>query len=197
MSALGMIGGEAFWITGVTGGGKTTIARLLTREIADPFCVEEIDAQDIGLEWCREVERRMQTRSLDTPSGKNGWAFIINESHKLSSKTVTRLNTMLEPRGGIPAHVVFVFTTTIEGDALLIEGCDDAKPLITRCTRLPLAIRGNNRARAEAAKRNMESVGMDGHDPVWYENQFKAGRGSWRFVYDAAKRAALGSEAAA
>ena len=38
------IGGRCFWITGKSGTGKTTIARLVARELADPFCIEETNA---------------------------------------------------------------------------------------------------------------------------------------------------------
>lgn len=40
------LAGRAFWITGQSGTGKTTIARLICGEIADPTCIIEIDAGD-------------------------------------------------------------------------------------------------------------------------------------------------------
>ena len=36
--------GRAFWISGQSGTGKTTIARLLAAEIAGPLAIEEVDA---------------------------------------------------------------------------------------------------------------------------------------------------------
>ena len=38
------LSGRAFWIAGQSGTGKTTIARLIAKEVADPFCVVEMDA---------------------------------------------------------------------------------------------------------------------------------------------------------
>ena len=38
------LGGRAYFISGQSGAGKTTIAKLLAAEIADEFCITEIDA---------------------------------------------------------------------------------------------------------------------------------------------------------
>ncbi len=35
------LAGRAFWITGQSGTGKTTIARLIAGEISDPSCIIE------------------------------------------------------------------------------------------------------------------------------------------------------------
>ena len=52
------IGGRCFWITGKSGTGKTTIARLIARELADPFCIEETNAQDLSISGVRDLDRK-------------------------------------------------------------------------------------------------------------------------------------------
>jgi DNA polymerase III gamma/tau subunit len=75
--------GRVFWITGDSGTGKTTVARLVAGNIADDDAVIEIDAQDMGIDRVREFERLCQVR----PLGKGCHVFIVNEAHGLSSKS--------------------------------------------------------------------------------------------------------------
>lgn len=51
------LAGRAFWITGQSGTGKSTIARLIAEEVADPFFVEQFDANDLTADKLREIER--------------------------------------------------------------------------------------------------------------------------------------------
>jgi hypothetical protein len=62
----------------------------------------------------------------------------------------------------IPAHVVWVFTTTTEGEQGLFEDYDDAGPLLSRCLPLPLARRDLAKAFAQRAKEIAEREGLDG-----------------------------------
>ncbi len=41
------LAGRAWWFTGQSGTGKTTLARLIAQAVADPFCTDEIDATDL------------------------------------------------------------------------------------------------------------------------------------------------------
>lgn len=41
------LAGRAFWISGQTGTGKTTIAKLIAADVADEFGIDEIDAEGL------------------------------------------------------------------------------------------------------------------------------------------------------
>ncbi len=130
-------GGRAYWLTGRSGTGKTTIGRIIARELADDSCVIEIDAQDVTLDFLRDIERNMGQYGL----GKGGRVWIFNEVHRLRGPVVTRLLTVLEPARGLPDHVAFIFTTTFEGEELLFDDVD-SHPLVGRCVQLRLSVQG-------------------------------------------------------
>jgi hypothetical protein len=62
----------------------------------------------------------------------------------------------------IPSHVVWIFTTTTEGEQGLFEDYDDAGPLLSRCLSLPLARRDLAKAFAQRCKDIAEKEGLDG-----------------------------------
>ncbi|MFO0897992.1 MAG: AAA family ATPase [Pirellulales bacterium] len=128
------LAGRSYWLSGQSGSGKTTIARLIASEVADEFSIEEVDATDLSAARLRDIERSMATRGF----GKGGRAYLVNEAHGLSKPAIRQLLVMLER---LPAHVVWVFTTTCEGQDLLFEDHEDTSPLLSRCIRLDLARR--------------------------------------------------------
>ena len=150
--------GRAFWISGQSGTGKTTIGRLIATEVADEFCTEEIDATDLTPARLRDLERGMRCKGFGE-SDKTGRAYIVNESHGLRKDTIRQLLVVLER---LPAHVVFVFTTTNDGQDSLFEDYDDAHPLLSRCTRLELSRRDLAKAFAERAQTIARAEGLDG-----------------------------------
>jgi len=150
------LAGRAFWLSGQSGTGKSTIARLIGSEVAEDFNTEEVDATDLSAARVRELERRSQSRGL---GAKSGQAFIVNEAHGLNKAAVRQLLTTLER---IPAHVVWVFTTTVDGQEALFEGIDDAHPLLSRCVDLPLARRDLAKGFARRAKDIAERENLDG-----------------------------------
>ena len=150
------LAGRAYFISGPSGGGKTTIARLIAAEVADDWGIEEIDATDLSAAKVREIERKQSGKTLGT---KGGQAFIVNEAHALRKDSIRQLLVTLER---LPAHVVWVFTTTLEGQQSLFEDYDDANPLLSRCVRIELARRDIAKPFAERARMIAQAEGLDG-----------------------------------
>lgn len=150
------LAGRAFWIAGQSGTGKTTIARLIAADVADPFCTEEIDATDLTPARLRELERAMSMFGFGL---HNGRAYIVNEAHGLRKDTIRQLLVLIER---LPAHVVMIFTTTNDGQDQLFEDVLDASPLLSRCIRIDLARRDLAKAFAERAQAIATAEGLNG-----------------------------------
>src|SRR5207302_1030568 len=86
------LSGRAYWISGQSGTGKTTIARLLANELADDWSIEEIDAEQLSASRVADLERSSASRSI----GRGGRAFIVNEAHGLKKATIRQLLVTLE-----------------------------------------------------------------------------------------------------
>jgi DNA polymerase III gamma/tau subunit len=156
------LGGRAFWITGSSGTGKTTIARLIAAEVADPFCTVEIDAGELNMPTLRDIER---TQCLYGFGSKPGRAYIVNEAHGLKAPVIRALLVALEP---IPAHVAWIFTTTSDGQEALFDDQMDAHPLLSRCTTLALSRQGLAQAFARHAQAIAVTEGLDGKPTAAY-----------------------------
>jgi DNA polymerase-3 subunit gamma/tau len=150
------LAGRAFWLSGASGTGKSTIARLLAAEVAGEWDIEEIDAAALTLAQLRDIERGLAFRGMSATGGR---AVIINESHGLKRDVIRQLLVSLER---IPSHVVWVFTTTSENEDALFEDCLDASPLLSRCIRFDLARRDLARPFAELTQRIAQAEGLDG-----------------------------------
>lgn len=162
LAARGALGGRAYWITGGSGTGKTTIAQLIAQELADPSCVEELDAGTLTPSGVDDAERTSSYLGL----GRGGRVWIVNEAHGLSKRVVRQLLVWLDR---IKPHVTVIFTTTNEGAAALFEGTEDADPLVSRCLPVPLARRDLAKAFAAKAREVAQAEGLDGgkSDAQW------------------------------
>jgi DNA polymerase-3 subunit gamma/tau len=151
------LGGRVFWITGESGQGKTTIARLIAKELADEYAVIEIDAQRVGLQDVREFDRMCRTK----PLGKGWHVFILNEAHNLSSKVVSELQTVLESPH-VQRNSTWALTTTNKGQRHLFDKTFDAVPFLSRAIKIELDGRGSELDFALRAREVAQQEGLDG-----------------------------------
>jgi len=146
------IAGRAWWVTGPSGVGKSSLARLLAGEVADPLNIEEYDAGRLTDKGVEEIERSLHCYRIGE---KTGAAIIVNEAHAMKAPVVRQLLVTLER---IPSHALWVFTTSFSGQLSLFDKNDDANPLLSRCIclklkaadlELPFALRAREIAQAE------------------------------------------------
>src|SRR5947209_2164918 len=56
------LAGRAYWLSGQSGTGKTTLARLIAAEVADEICIHEVDASALTVAQLKDLEREMNVR---------------------------------------------------------------------------------------------------------------------------------------
>ena len=131
------LAGRAYWITGSSGSGKTTIARLLAAEVSDEWHTDELDGSKLLTAQVDRIESRCR---LMMPGGLT-WCVIINEAHRLTSNIVGRLNSTLEDEA-VQRNATWIFTSTNDGEKQLFEDEIEEGPFSSRVHALPLARRG-------------------------------------------------------
>lgn len=149
-------GGRAWWISGASGTGKTTIARIIAQQGADEFYITEFDSADqLSVSEIDKIERDMHYFA----PGKGGRVYIINEAHGLRKPIIRRLLGLLER---IPNHVSIIFTTTKQGESKLFDDQIDANPLLSRCAKIELTNQGLAKAFAEHCRQIATKENLNG-----------------------------------
>jgi DNA polymerase-3 subunit gamma/tau len=149
-------GGRAWWISGASGTGKTTIARIIAVQGADEFYIQEFDSADqLSVLEIDKIECDMHYFA----PGKGGKAYIINEAHGLRKAIIRRLLGLLER---IPGHVCIIFTTTKLGESKLFDDQIDANPLLSRCAKIELTNQGLANVFAEHCRQIATKENLNG-----------------------------------
>ena len=170
--------GQCLYLTGGSGTGKTTIARLIAAEIADEIFVEEIDADTLTTAKIAEIENDYRYGG-GFFGGKSGRCYIVNECHGLKKQAFRLLLTVLERQ---PQHVTWIFTTTIDGGESLFDDNIDASPFLSRCVSIKLSQRDLARPFAEYARRIAQSENLDGRPIEQYVKLVQEKRNNLRAV---------------
>lgn len=150
------LGGNAYLLTGASGTGKTTIARIMAAALADSINVQEFDAIDATPARIAAMETDWSYPGMGS---KRGRAWIVNEVHTMSAAALGKWLTALER---IPPHAVVIFTTTSDGLETLGESKLDARPFLSRCIHIPLTPRGLAEVFAARALAIAQGEGLDG-----------------------------------
>lgn len=153
------LAGRGYWINGKSGVGKTTIARLLAKEVAPVWATVELDAQALT----PAALRRIEDESSGKPLGGSGWCYIVNEAHGVAADSVRKLLTMFD---SLPAYVTWIFTTTTQGQARF-DGMADGGALLSRLALIEL--RADPVALAARAQEIARLEGLDGQPPEAYQ----------------------------
>ena len=100
---------HSFMITGPTGCGKTTMGRIIAKELqclGDDFC--EMDSADFrGIDTIRNLRKQIQYRPIEKDSKCR--VFLMDEVHKLTGDAQAALLKNLEEP---PDHIYFILCTT-------------------------------------------------------------------------------------
>jgi len=179
------LAGRAYWISGPSGTGKTTIGRLIAAEVATEWSIEEADATDLTAPSVRELERQSHCLGLGNPNGR---AYIVNEAHAMNKRVVRQFLTTLER---VPAHVVWIFTTIPAGQKLLFDDCVDASPLVSRCIRLDLDTQNLEVYMARRARKIARTEGLDGQPIQAYVELVRANKCNLRAVIQEVESGAM------
>lgn len=155
LKSKGHLAGRAYWISGKSGTGKTTIARIIARPLSDKWHTSEIDAGQLTTKGVAQMREDQYYK----PMTCDGRVYIVNEAHGLRKDVVRAFLVFLEE---LAEFTTVIFTTTIAGQMEFEDTKLDAGPLLSRCLPMELDGEGLELAYAKHVKGIAVAEGLDG-----------------------------------
>jgi len=165
--------GRAYYISGASGTGKTTLARILADMVADKDYIREVVGRQLTPNMIKDITWGWQLYPMST---KPGQVLIVNESHGLTKPVIEIFLDVLE---NLPDNILVIFTTTKDG-ADLFEDNLDSIPFASRCIDLKFTTRGLCEPFADRLKEIAELEGLGGADLDKYKKLLKNNRNNFR-----------------
>lgn len=178
--------GRAYWVSGKSGIGKTSLARIIRDKVSDPMYSVELDASELTMGMLRDIKDDLMYAPMNCKSR----VYIINEAHGLRKEAVRMLLQLLEEPWLSPC-VTWIFTTTLEGQMHFEDSQIDSSPLLSRCTDLKLAERSLRAPMALRCQEIARAENLDGQPIEAYERLMKRCTNNMRTALQAIEAGAM------
>jgi len=152
---------HAFLLTGPTGCGKTTLGRIIAKELgAHGNDFREVDSADFrGIDTIREIRKQSQFKPLEGPCR----VWLLDEIHR---QTADGQSALLKALEDTPSHVYYILATT-DPQKLL----NTIKGRCAQYTVAPLKEKEMYRLLKTVVKKEGESLTQDVYEQIIQDSQ--------------------------